>query len=348
MNIGELNHSNESEFQSYVAKELSEDDLNRMIVKPSTSCDENNSIENLYTSSNSHFVPIRMARRLFTKKIDVKSIEKHASAGEVEIAVPISPPPVSSNFSMKLPASQGNSSQSLCSNFTEHLMNNCAHNLVTACTICSENVETATNKEEIENVLVDRDLPIEMFIKSKTNKINDPIDILGWVENSVYLTNERKLAMQMFDDLEAKVALTKDMWNEGQPDVLPEQDDSDFFNSKLDKAFNDLITIKSNYPTRQMPVELNQDVVYNSFQDLKQKAERRFEMRHKGIYIPHDYVFDAVPITNNEIFDTPAEAKTDDVSNAKFFPQNKNIKFFKSNQNTFSQRCNNSTGFFPR
>lgn len=351
VNIGDLNHSDGSGFQSYVAKELSEDELNQKTVKPPTSGDENNSIENLFTSVHSHFVPIKMARHLYVKKIDVNSIEKHATTDTIEIAVAISPPPISSNFSMKLPASQGNSSQSLCSNFTEHLINNCSHNLMTACKLCSGNTETEMKKEENENnvlVQVDKDLPIEMFINSKTNKINDQNDISGWVEHSAYLTKEKKLAKQKFDDLEAKVALTKDKWNEGLPDILPEQDDSDFFNAKLDKAFNDLITIKSNYPARRMPVELNQDVVYNSFQDLKQKAERRFEMRYKGIHIPDNYVFDAIPITSNEKFNTPTGAKTGNASNSKFFPQNKNnTKFFKSNQNTFNQRCNHYTGYYP-
>ena len=346
INIGVLNHSHESEFQSYVSIELSEDELKQQKAKTPIPCDENIPTENLYTSLNSHFIPIKMSRLLYIKKIDVNSIEKHAFKDKVESDVPCSPAPVSPKFKTILPASESNSSQSLCSNFTELLINTCVHNLVTACKICSENAEAESKKvEEDIDIIVEKDLPIDLLIKNKASKLKGQNDLLSWVEESTVLTKEKILAKQKFDELEAKVALVKDKWDNVKQDILPEQDDKDFFNSKLDKAFNELITLRSNYTSRHIPVELDHNVVYNSFQDLKQKAERRFEMLQKGIHIPDNYVFDAIPTESTKKFDAPIDEKNDDASKATFFPQNKNIKFFKSNQNTFTNpRRNNSTG----
>lgn len=340
--IGVLNHSDGSGFQSYVAIKLSKEELNEQTDNEKIACNDHfisEADENLYTSYKTHFIPIKITRLLYIKKIDVNSIEKHAFNNSIDVIVNCSPAPVSPKFNTMLSKSESNSSQSLCSNLTEVLLNTCEHSLITKCTICSENAELKKKQEEgDENVMVNNDLPpIEMFSKSKTNEEKGKNDVSSWVDQTAHLTEEQRIAKQKYDELEARVALAKDNWNEVPIDYTPGPKEMEIFNSKLDKAFNELITVRTNISRRLLPVELNDNVVYNSFEALKQKAERRFEMLHKGIHIPEGFDFDAIP-SCPRIYDEPISEETDDVSNPKFFTQNKNIKFFKSNQNSFSNQ----------
>ncbi|CAO1388610.1 unnamed protein product [Diamesa serratosioi] len=377
-NIGVLDHIDESVFESYMRTQRSANKLEQTNTKRPFSFVKNDSNEDLYTSFKTHFVPVKKTRLLYIKKIDVNSIEKHAfknttDSVEQQDDVPKteteiekiklylkmvfethhpegSPILESPKFDMKLAKSGTNSSQSLCSDLSELLLNTCSHNLVTTCNICIENAEIENKREKDEIKIMDlNDLPPNnMFLKSKTNMKKDKNAILSWVEKTTHLTEENRNIKQKLDFLEVKMELGKEKWHEQEKRIVPQRNYNieQLFDSKLESAFMDLVTVKME-SSRRLPVKLEAMVAHNSFQQLKQAAERRFEILHMlDKDIPN--VVPEVPEVTTVVVSTPKVTTPPivPVSKEKFYPQNnKNVKFFKSNQNAYSaQRRKKNSG----